>query len=72
MKKANRMARVTWSRKDKRWVLYLWDEESESWEFSKSWKIKDENMNGDGWVSDTILCDIAEMQNWGYDVRIWL
>ena len=67
----SKIARVTWNEKDNCWwLLYLWDEENNSWRFSKSWKTENENINGDRWISDTILSDIAELQSWGYDVRI--
>lgn len=60
---------INWSEAEKRWVLRLWIDNA--WEFSKSWAIKDENENvGIGWVCETILCEIAHLQDLGYEVRV--
>lgn len=59
---------INWSEKEQRWILSLWIDNE--WVFSKSWKVKDEDYNGNGWVHETIICEIANLQNLGYDVKV--
>ena len=60
---------INYSRKDNRWVLRLWIDEE--WTFSKAWCCKDEDENtGNAWVCDSVLCEIAHLQDMGYDVKV--
>lgn len=61
-------ALINWSEKEQRWILSLWIDNE--WVFSKSWKTRDPDYNGNGLVSDSIICEIANLQNLGYDVTV--
>ena len=66
-----RQATITWSRAEKKWILRLWNIETKEWEFSKSWRPKDIDEETEiGWVADTILIEIAHLQDLGWNVRI--
>lgn len=53
------------------WVLRrfeLWGE----WRIIKTWTIKDKDENGDGWIQESVLREVIEMQRKGWRVRITL
>ena len=72
-KKEMRMANINWSKMENRWVLRLADENG--WKFSKAWGVRKEgedSVTGEplDWVSDSILCEIAHLQDLGYQVTV--
>lgn len=69
MAKEKKMAWFNWSRKDSAWVERLWIDEE--WTFSKSFKVRDIDQESDnGWVHDSIMCEIAHLQDLGYEVKV--
>lgn len=72
-KKKVLIANINWSRKENKWILRLAD--GDKWLFSKSWGIKNdgiEQLTGEpiDWVHDSILCEIAHLQDLGYQVTV--
>lgn len=65
-----RKARISWYDIDKTWVLDLLDPETEEWHFSKSWKPRDIDEEDMGWVHDSILVEIRNLQTVGCDVKV--
>lgn len=68
-----RKAWINWSSEQGAWVLRLWIDEE--WQFSKSWHVKHEGEDevcGDpiDFVRDTIICEIAHLQELGYEVTV--
>ena len=75
MKKKQKQANLNWSVAEKAWVLRLWDDKEENWQFSKSWGVQNEGYNdlyGEPieFVHDSVLCEIAHLQDLGYEVRV--
>lgn len=73
MKKKEKCANINWSREKKAWVLMLWD--GEEWAFSKSWGVRSDGEdpisgNPIDWVHDSVLCEIAHLQELGYEVTV--
>lgn len=73
MKKNEKKANINWSTKDNRWVLRLWSDDE--WVFSKSWGVRKDGENpisGESldWVHDSVLCEIAHLQDLGYEVTV--
>ena len=73
MAKEKRMAWINWSREKQAWVLRLWIDNE--WAFSKSWrvmKIGEGELTGDSvdYVHDSIICEIAHLQDLGYEVKV--
>lgn len=73
MAKEKRMAWINWSREKQAWVLRLWIDEQ--WAFSKSWevmKIGEDELTGDSidYVRDSVICEIAHLQDLGYEVKV--
>lgn len=72
-KKEKRDAWINWSKDENKWILRLWIDDE--WQFSKSWGVEhkgnDETYgNPIDFVSDSILCEIAHLQEIGYDVKV--
>ena len=66
-----KQAWLNWSEKESKWILRLWDELSEQYEFSKSWPVKDINEDtGMGYVSERVLTELAYLENLGYSISI--
>lgn len=66
-----KQAWLNWSLKEKKWILRLWDEQTEQYEFSKSWTVKDVNdVSGLGFVSEKVLTELAFLSDLGYQIRI--
>ena len=73
MSKEKRKAWINWSSKEYKWILRLWI--NDKWTFSKSWGVRSsgvDNLSGDSidWVHDSIICEIAHLQELGYDVSV--
>lgn len=64
------MARLKWSERENRWNLSLWIDGK--WEFSQAWYPKDQNPVGVGWVHESILMKLENLQYLGYEVFIVL
>lgn len=65
---------INWAEKERRWVLRLWIDEE--WVFSKSWSVKSDGVDQLtgaplDWVHDSILCEIAHLQELGYKVSVY-
>lgn len=58
-------ARIYWD--GVRWVLELFKDDD--WHFSIAWIAKQKDY-GD-MINDSILCKIAELQEFGYDVKVY-
>ena len=66
-----RRALIGWNDSQKRWVLSLWDDVRREWSFSRSWPLRDmDPETGFGWVNDSILEEIARLQDRGYTVKM--
>ena len=63
-------AKLKWEKLKDSWVLYLYDEQNDDWTFSKSWKVKDFDVNGFGWVHDSVLCELCMTMNAGYELIV--
>ena len=67
-----KQAWINWSREQEAWVLRLWIDDE--WAFSKSWSVRNYGEDGDGtevdFVRDNILCEIAHLQDLGYEVKV--
>lgn len=63
-------AMITWNKPNNQWWLRL--ETKDGWEFSKAWNVKDQDDNGMAWVHDSIICEIAQLQELGYSVQVIL
>lgn len=71
--KETRSAWINWSEDEHKWVLRLWLDDE--WAFSKSWKpivvghdeMWDEPVEA---VHDSIICEIAHLQQLGYEVKV--
>lgn len=66
-------ANINWSAAERKWVLRLWTDGE--WRFSKSWKVKGDGtdpVTGESldWVHDSVLCEIAHLQDLGYEVVV--
>jgi hypothetical protein len=73
MANAKKEAWINWSAKDKCWVLRLWIDEE--WAFSKSWGVRSNGTDpitgaSVDWVHDSIMCEIAQLQDLGYSVKV--
>ena len=73
MKKKTKQAWINWSEETETWVLRLWIDEK--WQFSKSWGVRHDKEdpitgNPNDWVHDSIICEIARMQDLGYSVKV--
>ena len=71
--KKERKAWINWSKNDNAWILRLLIDDE--WEFSKSWGVKSEGedpITGTpyDWVHDGIVCEIAHLQDLGYEVKV--
>ena len=60
---------INWSEANQEWVLRLWNDK-DGWVFSKAWPVKNQDENGMGWVHDSVLTEIAYLQDLGYEVKI--
>ena len=73
MQREKRSAWINWNRTECRWVLRLWIDGE--WAFSKSWgtrRDKEDPISGESyeWVHDSIVCEIAHLQDLGYEVKV--
>ena len=61
-------ARLYWD--GAKWVLELFKDDS--WHFSKAWNVeqKEKESYSIDIVNDSIVCEIANLQELGYDVRV--
>lgn len=71
--KEKRMAWINWSREENKWILRLLIDGE--WSFSKSWGVRSDGYNsitGEScdWVHDSIVCEIAHLQDLGYEVSV--
>lgn len=64
----NKRAMITWSRAENQWVLRL--ETDDGWEFSKAWYTKEPDQYDVGWVHESIILEIANLQELGYYVIV--
>lgn len=65
MKTKEMFAMITWDTTEQKWSLELWIDGR--WEFSKGWYTKEKD-----WVHDSILLEIAKLQDLGYNVQVSL
>lgn len=66
-------ALVSWNQKEHMWELLLRTKGEDDWTWSKGWKVKDEDFrSGYAWVFDSILCEIAHLQDMGWKVTVKL
>lgn len=68
-----RKALIKWESAHRNWVLYLWVDGE--WSFSKAWRVEhkgiDEISNASiDFINDSILCEIAKLQNLNYTVEV--
>lgn len=67
-----KQAWLNWSREQEAWVLRLWIDEE--WTFSKSWSVRNYGEDEEGteidFVRDSVLCEIAHLQDLGYEVKV--
>lgn len=71
--KEKKSAWINWSNQEHKWILRLWIDDE--WAFSKSWsvfqvgysEIYDEPIEA---IHDSILCEIAHLQDLGYNVKV--
>lgn len=73
MAKQKKIAWINWSRSENRWILRLWIDDE--WAFSKSWGVRSDGedpITGSSidWVHDSIVCEIANLQDLGYEVKV--
>ena len=71
--KEKRQALINWSEKESKWILRLWIENE--WTFSRSWAVRrtdEDPITGatNDWVHDSIICEIAHLQDLGYEVKV--
>lgn len=73
MAKETKAAWLNWSEVESRWVLRLWIDNE--WAFSKSWGVRhdgEDPVTGspNDWVHDSVICELAHLQDLGYEVKI--
>lgn len=56
-------ARVRWFSEEKAWVIELWDAYENDWVLSKMWYTNDDR------VHDSIICEIANLTELGYEIE---
>lgn len=62
-------ARVSWNKPRKVWIIRLWSETEKEWLEDSAYFVKDENPETEiGWVSETILCRLYDLQDLGYKI----
>lgn len=71
--KEKKYAWINWSSADNKWVLRLM--KADGWHFSKSWGVRSDGVDpitGEkiDFVHDSIICEIAHLQDLGYEVKI--
>lgn len=70
---ASKTAWINWSDRQDQWVLRLFDD---GWRFDNAWDVDHQGEDEDGdpidFVSDSILCEIARLQDEGYEVKVTL
>ena len=61
-------ARIYWD--GEKWVLELFIDDK--WHFSKAWNVeqKKKECHSIDMINDSIICEIAYLQELGYDVRV--
>ena len=73
-KKKERKAKIEWDNAESKWILWLWIDGK--WAFSKSWGVNSEPVENNplirqiDWVSDSIVCEIAHLQDLDYEVSV--
>lgn len=62
-------ARVSWNRPRKVWVIRFWSESEHDWLEDSAYFVKDEDPNTEmGWISETFLCRLYDLQDLGYTI----
>ena len=61
-------ASVRYNHEEKTWECRLFRDGM--WHFSKSWPVHEIDESGFGYVHDSILVEIAHMQDIGYEVEV--
>lgn len=62
---------VIWNEDKNMWELHLKAAGEADWTWSRGWMVKDEDPNsGNAWVLDSILCEIAHLQETGWIVTV--
>lgn len=62
---------VKWNEKQKMWELLLQAAGEKEWTWSCGWLVKEiDERTGNAWVFDSILCQIAQLQEDGWTVVV--
>lgn len=62
-------ARVSWNKPRKVWVIRFWSETEKEWLEDSAYFVKDENPETEmGWISETFLCRLYDLQDLGYKI----
>lgn len=71
--KEKKIARVSWSGIKEQWIVRYWSEKSQDWLEDSSYFVKDVDRRTEyGWVSELILCKLAELNELGYEIQFIL
>lgn len=67
--KKEKMAVVSWSGVRQAWIVRYWSENSQEWLEDSAYFVQDVDRRTEyGWVSETILCKLAELNELGYRI----
>ena len=71
--KEKRMAMISWNDEENKWVLRLVIDGE--WRVSKTWGVRSDGYDpvtgtSSDWVHDSIICEIAHLQDLGYEVSV--
>lgn len=67
--KKEKMAVVSWSGARQAWIVRYWSETSQEWLEDSAYFVKDVDRRTEyGWVSETILCKLAELNELSYRI----
>lgn len=71
--KEKKIAIVSWSGIKEQWIVSFWSENSQKWLEDSFYYVKDVDSRTEiGWVSELILCKLAELNELGYDIKFIL
>ena len=66
---AKKEARITWNRPRNMWVIRYWSETDHEWNDDSYYPVKDVNEETElGWVSESLITRVYELQDLGYKV----
>ena len=62
-------ARVSWNNTWKSWVIRYWSEADQEWKEDSAYPVKDVDEETEyGWISETLICRLYDLQDKGYKV----